>query len=264
MNKKDKLSIIDADGLIFKAAWAYRDAMNIGSVFAVQAEIDRQISALLNITHANYFVGFFGAEDCKNYRYDVATIKPYKGQRISEPWMSYFKPKIKEYFKNKWKFYEVGDIEGDDCLSILFHLLNNDYNITLIYEDKDLKQIPNHTCYNFGKKTLTKISSQEAIKNLWLQVITGDSSDNVPGLPGKGPAAAEQILKDCTTDIEMFEAVKLAYFEVYLTWDLAISHLLEQYLLIKMLDQPKFDFPETIQLQNWTATTKIKKTILDI
>ncbi|MDD9816698.1 MAG: hypothetical protein OXU61_00955, partial [Gammaproteobacteria bacterium] len=59
--------------------------------------------------------------------------------------------------------------------------------------DKDLKQIPgNH--YNFNKQLHEFVDDDNANLNLMLQCLTGDTSDNIPGIKGIGPAKAGKIL----------------------------------------------------------------------
>ena len=77
--------------------------------------------------------------------------------------------------------------------------------------DKDLLQIPgNH--YNFNKKTHRFVSDDEAHKLLMIQCLTGDRTDNIPGIKGIGPKKAEKILEGVNTDV-MWRYVKKAWQE---------------------------------------------------
>jgi 5'-3' exonuclease len=261
MSKKPKLSIIDADGLIFKAGWAHRENLTQAGVFAVQKSVDSIITNLLLTTKADYYVGFFGAEGKKNFRYSVATVKEYKGNRKPKEWVNYFKGRIKKHFVKKWGFYGVGDIEADDCLPILHKITKDDYEVTLIYEDKDLKQIPDHLNYNFGKQTFNRYSRLEGQRLLWAQVLTGDSADHVPGLPGTGPKNADVLsIADLETEEECFEVVKQKYLDYYGTYQLALERMIEQYMLVKMLDYPCFDYPKDVEIRS-TESAGVKPKI---
>lgn len=58
--------------------------------------------------------------------------------------------------------------------------------------------------YNYGKAEFTHTSPDEALKFLWVQVLMGDSTDNIVGIPGVGIKTAENWLKDRTKDFESF------------------------------------------------------------
>ena len=49
--------------------------------------------------------------------------------------------------------------------------------------------------YNFVKKTHQFIDDDEAHLKLMLQCLTGDGTDNIPGIKGVGAKTAEKILK---------------------------------------------------------------------
>jgi len=65
--------------------------------------------------------------------------------------------------------------------------------------------------YNFVKQNLYYVTEQEAIKNFYIQILTGDRVDNIPGLKGIGPVKAKKILKDCQTEQDLFDAVLEKY-----------------------------------------------------
>ena len=49
------------------------------------------------------------------------------------------------------------------------------------------------------------------LKFFYSQLITGDQVDNYPGIPGSGAKAAYELLQSCTTEEELFIAVRDAY-----------------------------------------------------
>ena len=55
------------------------------------------------------------------------------------------------------------------------------------------------------------MSETEGWFNFFAQVLTGDASDNIPGLPRVGPARAYSILSTTATPKEMYDVVKQAY-----------------------------------------------------
>ena len=76
--------------------------------------------------------------------------------------------------------------------------------------DKDLDMLRGWH-YNFVKDDLYYVTEKEGIKNFYLQILTGDRVDNIPGLQGIGPVKADRILKDCNNEKQLFAAVLEAY-----------------------------------------------------
>ena len=85
-------------------------------------------------------------------------------------------------------------MEADDLVSIwAYEAREEEVPYVIAGIDKDLKQIPgNH--YNFNKQLHEFVDDDNANLNLMLQCLTGDTSDNIPGLKGIGPAKASKIL----------------------------------------------------------------------
>jgi 5'-3' exonuclease len=61
--------------------------------------------------------------------------------------------------------------------------------------DKDLRQIPGKL-YDYHKGIMEEISEQEAVHNLRMQMLCGDVTDNVKGIPGMGDVKATKYLKE--------------------------------------------------------------------
>ena len=53
--------------------------------------------------------------------------------------------------------------------------------------------------YNYVKKEWQEVSADEATINLYRQILVGDRSDNVPGLPKVGEVTAEKIIYNATS-----------------------------------------------------------------
>lgn len=104
--------------------------------------------------------------------------------------------------------YEVmNGHEADDCIASLAARFSQERPVIIVSGDKDLKQClgPNVYMWDPGAKEEKLITAAdfEAENNVkpgqWadLQALTGDSSDNIPGVPGIGPKTARQIFQDC-------------------------------------------------------------------
>ena len=80
--------------------------------------------------------------------------------------------------------------------------------------DKDLRMIPGKY-YNIKKDTLETITEIEAKRHYYEQLLKGDPTDNIPGLPKVGDIRAKNLLKDCEKEEEMQEIVISKYIETF-------------------------------------------------
>jgi 5'-3' exonuclease, N-terminal resolvase-like domain len=142
-----------------------------------------------------------------NFRNELATTAPYKGNRVlAKP---YHYQLLREYMERAWGFEVVDGMEADDAIGIEAYRHEPEETI-IVSIDKDLNMIRgNH--YNFVKEEKYFVTEEEAIRNFYLQILTGDKIDNIIGLQGIGPVKSKKLLADCNTEVEMYEAVLKAY-----------------------------------------------------
>lgn len=107
-----------------------------------------------------------------------------------------------------WPLYELDDYEADDIMGTLaIKAAEQDIETMLITSDLDMLQIVNPHIHVFAlKKGLTNIELYSpksfeakygirADQFLDLKALKGDSSDNIPGVPGIGEKGAIELLK---------------------------------------------------------------------
>lgn len=246
---KPTLVIWDADMMNFLAYYPYKDQMTKLGVMAAKEQLDKLISAVHKKLQPDYYLGFYGANGSENFRYDVATIKPYKGNRKKPEEVEYFVPKLKDHMGKKWKFYPVGDIEADDAVIIAHKQFENDYNIIHVGEDKDFRQLGDYKRYNPKKKIFETMNHEEGRKFFWTQMLTGDSADNIGGVRGVGEKSklvAELDSFENPTEEMMFDFVSSIYVDKYgEDWE---PIMVENYLLLNMINEPRFDYPKDVEL----------------
>jgi len=125
-----------------------------------------------------------------NFRYDI--YPQYKGHRDPND-----KPKqekeLREYLIRYWDAEVVDGEEADDRVSYMQCMAQEPTCIVTI--DKDLLNTPGWH-YNYDKKTLFEITTEEADYNFALQLLTGDATDNIPGIKGVGAKTARKILPE--------------------------------------------------------------------
>ena len=139
-----------------------------------------------------------------NFRDDMATIRVYKGNRdpLHKP---HWYDEIKEYLRSVWKAEEEEHLEADD---ILAKLQSN--NTCIVTTDKDLDQVAGWH-YNWVKDILYEVSIEQGIHSKYVQILTGDSTDNIEGIPGVGPVSAEKCLEWCSSIDDYEQAIKEEY-----------------------------------------------------
>lgn len=188
-----------------------------------------------------------------NFRESVAVSKPYKGTRKQEKPFHY--DNLTAYILSNFDCITAEGLEADDLLAIYQTRMNKEGIPTIICtRDKDLRMVPGmHFGWACGLQgafgpelvsdigRLIPIYKNEKLKDLkgtgmaffCKQLITGDTVDNIPGLPRKGPVVALELLGECKTIDEMLIAVRDAYKGVYgESWE---EHLLEQGRLLWMV-----------------------------
>lgn len=95
--------------------------------------------------------------------------------------------------------------EADDELGI-----RQTHETVICSIDKDLLMIPGRH-YNFVKQQHSMVSNAEGRYNFYQQLLTGDKTDNIPGIYGLGPIKAAALLAGCQTKEEYNAVVLKAY-----------------------------------------------------
>ena len=65
--------------------------------------------------------------------------------------------------------------------------------------------------YNWTKQDLFVVTQDEGDLFFWTQLLTGDKTDNIPGLKGIGEVKASRILQDSHTNTERYVECREAY-----------------------------------------------------
>lgn len=184
-----------------------------------------------------------------NFREKVGKKKVYKGNRKKNERPLHYLSLV-EYAKANYKVVMARGLEADDLLSI--YQTQAEPNTTVICSrDKDLKITPGlHYGWEtgnqaeFGPELVDELGYINISKNgkklsgcglkfFYSQVLTGDVTDNYPGLPKCGPINAYKALQLCTNEEECFNAVLALYVKKY--GDSAREEMLEQARLAWMI-----------------------------
>jgi len=243
--------IIDADSIPYLAAYtANKNGYSLGQATGVIDSIIRKIFKNTNCTH---FIAYVTGK--RNFRFKVdATYKAQRDDKFKEE-NELYRPLV-SYMIARYSCITVNGAEADDLCSISHAHFDNSILAAI---DKDLLQSPGKH-YNYRTDTffeveyigdITRIGKKciaSGRKCFWMQMITGDSVDNIKGIRGKGPAFAYKLLCDLNTDSEMELAVREEYLKKY--GNQANEEFNKNYKLLYMPSEGNIELPIPIDINN--------------
>jgi 5'-3' exonuclease len=188
------ICLIDADSLMYYE-------MDKPTLEDAIYGIDQRIATMLSECNTSKFVGFLTEGRC--FRYEVADN--YKGNRKGRAKPPVFYA-LREHLKQKYNMWGMKELEADDLVS--YYSYTDNRSTIICSPDKDVLYQCVGMHYNYGKAEFLHTSPDEALKFLWKQVLMGDSTDNIPGIPGVGVKTADNWLKERTKDYEAFALKK--------------------------------------------------------
>lgn len=157
----------------------------------LQEEIDRWFEKI-----KDPIIFCFSGKSNETFRNHVCFEKQYKVSRLNKNnSYRYYEGKVSDaygvvgYIQKRYPTLFFKDLEADDIVSAL----QDKEHTYIISKDKDLKQVPGYH-YDFGLNEIHEITDEMAHYNLCLQLLKGDSDDDIPGIKGVGEKAAVKIL----------------------------------------------------------------------
>jgi len=213
------LALIDADILLYEVGSYTDDENHPLSWPLVKARADAKIEKITESAGCSEYHLFITGPN--NFRIREGTIKPYKGHRVSPKPVHY--GRLKEYFTTSKNFsgrVTVTDgYEADDALAIKqsagFPEMGSLSHTVICSRDKDLKMVPGyHYSWGSGKqkeKERFSVTEEQGIHWFFTQLLTGDSTDNIPGLYRVGAVAAKKLLSELTEPLSLYTAVQHEY-----------------------------------------------------
>lgn len=247
-----RVALVDGDGL------AYTQAGPTGtSAGQAKTNLMSKLDAVRRATGADEVRILLTEKGShKGHRYAVATVKPYQGQRSSGR-----RPDQWEYLRGVMEdsdavggcpVVRTNGAEADDLFAMYSHRLGYE-NVVIVTQDKDMRMVPGwHMTWDEHRMVcvepgddLVFLDKQYGMRWFWLQMLHGDTADNIPGLPkyinekGKpaliGEVTARKVLAGVPL-IDLFHRV----FDLYHGWYKgdAPLHMLEQGILLWMRRKP--------------------------
>lgn len=258
---------IDADVLLYEcsAIAEDRETGETKSFDFVKEVFDGRIEDICKATGVRDYQLYITGSG--NFREQVAVSAPYKGNRKEEKPFHYYN--LKAYMEGHHKCTVVKGMEADDMMSIDQVASGDKYVICT--RDKDLRQVPGwHYGWECGRQPEYKLRyvtdpgtlelSKDrkkvvgtGIKFFWAQMLTGDTVDNIPGLPGWGPVAAYDMLYDPALTVEEMEERVSDAYRLYKPegWE---DYMLEQGRLLWMVRAINDDGPVMWELPDYVSS----------
>ncbi len=197
------LCLIDGSGFIFRAFYALPplsrpDGTPVGAVFGFT-------SMLMNLIETHKHDLWAVIFDAKRHNFRHELYPDYKANRASPP------PELIPQFsliRDVCKTFDVPSIEmegyeADDLIATYAHQAAHDgYQVTIVSGDKDLMQLMNSNVELIDPIKNRVLTHEDVAKKFGVlpekvadvQALMGDSTDNVPGVPGVGPKTASELI----------------------------------------------------------------------
>jgi len=213
---KEIVYLIDGSSYIHRAYHAIRNLSNSkGFPTNVIFGFTKMILKLLADTAPKYIAVVFDAKG-PTFRHEI--YEAYKANRPPMPEdmaeQIPFTKKILE--KLDIKVLERTGYEADDIIGTLARVYEKKgFKVVMVSGDKDFRQVinPNTSMWDTMKDTVTDYSSLKAAygfepeKFIDVMSLSGDTSDNIPGIPGVGEKTAVNLIKEFGSLENVFDHV---------------------------------------------------------
>lgn len=195
----------------------------------IRKKVDEKIQRIIESSGADNWVGYL-THSSSNFRLDVATILPYKGNRSGSTKPPKYQM-LRDYLLDQYpdNVSLVRGMEADDQLAIdqyskLSRIVGSSAidgkPYTLVADetiictiDKDLKMVPGWH-YNWNTDEKVFVTEVEGLRWFYKQMLTGDSTDNIKGLHGVGPKSTLlKYIDTCDDEWMMAAHVYEEYFK---------------------------------------------------
>ena len=225
IKKTDHFYLIDGSGYIFRAYYALpplsrkSDGLPTGAVSGFCNMLFKLIEdskSKDNKEKPTHFAVIFDSAR-KNFRNEI--YSEYKGNRADAP--EDLVPQF-EYIRKSVEAFNLPSIElinyeADDLIATYVdQILKNGAKVTIVSSDKDLMQLYKKNVRIYDPMKNKFISSEDVTnkfgvdssKVIDVQALAGDSSDNVPGVPGVGVKTAAELINKYGSLEKLLEKAK--------------------------------------------------------
>ncbi|MEE2694814.1 MAG: DNA polymerase I [Pseudomonadota bacterium] len=208
--KENQLVLVDGSGYIFRAYYALppmfrSDGLPVNAVFGFTNMLLKLIEDIQDEKGGNVSIAVIFDAARKTFRNDI--YSEYKANRDEPP--EDLKPQFDLIKKVPSAFnleaMELLGFEADDLIaSYAKKAKEQGRNVTIVSSDKDLMQLLEKGISIIDPLKRKEITTKDVLekfgvipeKVVEVQSLAGDSSDNIPGVPGIGPKIAAQLITE--------------------------------------------------------------------
>ncbi|MDR3320194.1 MAG: DNA polymerase I [Desulfovibrio sp.] len=203
----DPVFLMDGSAFLYRGFFANRNlCRSDGFPTGALVLLTRLLLRILREEKPRYLLFILDGKG-KNFRHEIYPL--YKANRDATPetLVAQIEP-VKRMISALGLSIEVsGGYEADDCIASLAARFSREHPVIIVSGDKDMKQClaPSVFMWDPAEKKEKFVTEQDVIDDSgvtpaqWpdVQALLGDTSDNIPGVPGIGPAAAGKIFTAC-------------------------------------------------------------------
>jgi len=223
------IGLIDADFIPYFVCYNKQDEPEKTLDEAISSA-NSYLQGLLNGTSVEEFNLFFTVG--KNFRYEI--YPEYKANRIGKEKPPFFN-EVRDYLVKEYNGISGYNLEADDLLVIYKNkCIAEQKEYIVISTDKDINNLEGRH-YNIKENVLVNIDKQFAAEYFWKSMITGDTADNIKGLPGKGPAFADKLFLNID-DVESYRNLVLNEYITKFGEENGINEFYKNYKCLKIKD----------------------------
>lgn len=219
---------------------AYRTAAVCEEHFegACRDLIDKSVHEIVRATGISCF-RFYLTSGINFRRFINKAYKANRSTMVHPKFLQY----CKDYLAQTYGAVSITGFEADDCIA-------TDMEKTKALHcgvDKDLLQISGRH-YNYVKKEWADVTPEEAHITLYRQILTGDTSDNIKGLPRVGDKKAAALV---TSHAEAYNEAMAAYIRICgesMPFADPHEYFIEQYTLVRMMREVPINYGNTYRV----------------
>ena len=216
MSLKDRLGLataplflMDGSAFIYRGFFANRN-MQRSDGFPTNAlvVVSRVLLRILREEAPAHFA-FVQDGRGKNFRHDIFPLYKANREATPEDLVRQMDPIQRMVRALGLRLILSEGCEADDCIASLAERFSAQCPVVIVSGDKDLKQClgPNVFMWDPGSRDEKLVTAEDFVRETgvqpaqWadVQALIGDTSDNIPGVPGIGPKKAQQIFETCAS-----------------------------------------------------------------
>lgn len=200
----------DATAFIQKSGGDLWHRKDLGSETLAAEQLDSLIAKLQGVLACpmQIYIGGLGP----TFRHSIARLRKYKDGRKEKP--AHFGA-LRSRIIERFGAIEAEFEEADDVVSYKSKSIRASGGmVVVVTNDKDLDQIPGPH-YDWTKGVWRTVSDEDALRQLWVQTLSGDPTDSIGGCwkigPGKAETAISAIFQESRDIAHVWECVVECY-----------------------------------------------------